>query len=74
MKVLTIIFGLWVAIVVGLGFSGIIPISYIAEANASVGEHTHSKAHVFEWDYNSEYNVYCGWRHGFEGISCVNIN
>ncbi len=43
----------------------------VDKANAGVGNHVHMKSHIFEWNYNTEHGVYCGWRHGFEGISCV---
>ena len=33
----------------------------------------HDIAHRFNSHYDEVREVYCGWRHGFEGISCVKV-
>ena len=59
------------ATVLFIAFMMCVAMFAVDKANASVGNHAHMKAHTFEWDYNAEHGVYCAWRHGFEGISCV---
>ncbi len=51
-------------VIVGLG------VNY---AKAHDGGRIHNRAQEFHFDYNAEHGVYCGWRHSYEGISCVKV-
>ena len=42
-------------------------------SNAHDGGAIHNRAQEFSFDYNAQYDVYCGWRHSYEGISCVKV-
>jgi hypothetical protein len=47
--------------------------SHEAHADFDYNPHKHNFHHEFESTYNAEHGVFCGWRHGFEGISCVKV-
>lgn len=51
-------------VIVGLG------VNY---ATAHDGGKIHNRAQDFSFDYNEEHGVYCGWRHSYEGISCIKV-
>ena len=51
-------------VMIGLG------VSY---ATAHDGYTKHNRAQQFHFDYSAEHGVYCGWRHSYEGISCVKL-
>ena len=42
-------------------------------SNAHDGGKIHNRAQQFDFHYDEEHGVYCGWRHSYEGISCVKI-
>ena len=43
-------------------------------ANAhNTGYNKHTIAQEFHSHYDAQYDVYCGWRHAFEGMSCVKV-
>jgi hypothetical protein len=42
-------------------------------ATAHDGGKIHNRAQEFSSNYDAEHGVYCGWRHSYEGISCVKV-
>lgn len=51
-------------VVIGLG---------VNFASAHDGGTIHNRAQAFHYNYNMQYDVYCAWRHSYEGISCVKV-
>ena len=66
-NILTIIFGLWVAILVGLGMTGVIPISYIAEAKATSNRTWTAP----DMHYYAQFSVFCAYKN--KAISCLYV-
>ena len=58
------------ATVIGLACGGAL-IARVSQAHD--GYTKHNRAQQFHFDYNAEHGVYCGWRHSYEGISCVKV-
>ena len=47
--------------------------TYAQFATAHDGTKAHNRAQEFHFNYNAQFGVYCGWRHSYEGISCVKV-
>ena len=59
----------WIVVVMALVVLGL----SVNFATAHDGYTKHNRAQQFHFDYNAEHGVYCGWRHSYEGISCVKV-
>ncbi len=60
----------WIVVVMALVVLGLSVNFATAHDNGGI---RHNIAHSFDSHYDETHNVYCGWRHGFEGISCVKV-
>lgn len=61
------------AAVIGLACGGAILSGILSPAQAHDGQRGHNRAQRFHFNYDAEHGVYCGWRHAYEGISCVKV-
>ena len=64
-----------VTIALGVALVGSLAwLTAITAASAHEGNNTHTLQQKVHHSYDAEHGVYCAWRHGFEGISCVNVS
>jgi hypothetical protein len=57
--------------VVILVFGLFVATKCVEVANAHDGLKGHDISQAFVSHFDSTHGVFCGWRHGYEGISCV---
>ena len=62
---------------IGIGIVGLVLWFVLGGSTVVFGHDTgyggHDTAHKFHSHFDELRQVYCGWRHGFEGISCVKV-
>ena len=58
-------------IIIGVTIALLLGMENYAKGHDTSARHNRSQA--FHFNYNAQFGVYCGWRHDFEAISCVNV-